>query len=169
MSRLLQGIGILFDIDELGGGFYKSKAWRILMKHLEPSRISGTLIMDGDTQATLNGRAREFCIALDGVDTEYIKTVFAAPDEKGLSPRTRRFIHKPQLDSEPLVPQARIDVSGKLVTDSWTRTEHDLCKEAGWGYKPGKIPDDLSAELRRELNELSVTKIEQSYLFLSIV
>jgi hypothetical protein len=150
------GIGIVFDIDALGGGFYGYQAWRIFMRHVDPSKITACILMEGDTNATLNGRAREFCIAVYGMnlDPGYIKKVFGDLNEKGLAPKNRRFIEKPELDSEPLPKRGMIDAFGIFTTEAWTRIDHDLCKEAGWRYKPESIPDDLPPELRGELDNL---------------
>lgn len=156
MSSSLPGVGIVFDIETLGGGFYGAKAWRIVMKHLQPSRLTGCVLKEGDTNAALSRRNNEFCIAMygTGLDVNYVKGIFADLDEKGLAPKSRRFIEKPQLDSEPLVLTGTIDTSGRLIQDSWTRVTHDLCKETGWGYNPKSVPNDLPAELQSELKEL---------------
>lgn len=154
MERVLQGIGVVFNIDELGGGFYGFKVWKLFMKHLDPLRLAGVTIVEGDTKSTIKNRAREFCIAVLGGDTEYIRTTFANLDEKGLAPKNRRFIEKSQLASEPLTIRGRIDTYGRFETESWTRVDHDLCKETGWGYNPKRIPKDLSDDLRTELKKL---------------
>ena len=155
MGLPLPGIGVVFDIDELGGGFYGYQAWKIFMKHLDPSRLRGSTLLEGDTNETLGGGAREFCIAVYGVDdTAYVKGAFADLEEQGLARAECRFIEKPQLDSEPLVDRARVDGDGFFVTQSWTRVDHDLCKGTGWGFKPGSFPDDLPPELAEELQNL---------------
>jgi hypothetical protein len=150
------GIGIVFNIDALGGGFYGAKAWRIIMKQLQASYLSGCTIKEGDTDDTLNGKSREYCIAFfkPGLNIDQIRSIFAELDEVGLASKSRRFIQSPRLDSEPLVITGSIDSRGHFVEDEWTRVFHDLCKEAGWGYKPTNIPDDLSSELRNELKQL---------------
>jgi ABC-type polar amino acid transport system ATPase subunit len=153
------GIGIVFDIETLGEGYYEAKAWRTVMKHLQPSRITGCVLKEGDTQATLRGRAHEFCIAIYGAepDVNYVKGVFADLEEEGLAPKNRRFMDNPQLDAEPLVLAGTIDSFGRLVRDTWDRGFHDWCKESGWGYNPKRVPRDLSYELRNELAKLVET------------
>ncbi len=152
----VSGIGVVFDIDALGGGFYGSKAWRIFMRNLRPERIVGCNLREGDTRETLSGNRREFCIAVWGidVDTEAIRSAFATCSETGLAALERRFISSPQLDSEPLVEAGRIDAEGRLVQDEWSRMFHDRCKDCGWGYAPRSVSYELSPELKAELEAL---------------
>jgi len=150
------GIGIVFDIDDLGGGFYGDKAWRIFMRTLDPSAIIGGVLREGDTSETLDGRRREFCIAVFGpaVDVALVKKAFAECDDVGLAPADRRFAEGPRLVAEPLVDTGRIDAAGRLVQDEWSRVVHDQCGDSGWGFAPESAPDDLAPELKAELREL---------------
>jgi len=152
----MKGIGVVFDIDDLGGGFYGFAAWRIFMRNLRPENIVGYVLREGDTSETLSGNRREFCIAIFGVglDIDFVRKVFEACTEKGLAPLSRRFILSPHLDSEPLVKVGMVDSTGRLVQDEWNRIFHDLCKDCGWGYAPKKVTVDLSEELKSELKEL---------------
>ena len=161
MGGPFSGIGIVFDIGDLGGGFYGYEAWRIFMTHLDPSKLTGCTLKEGDTKETLRGDANEFCIVVYGktVDMDQIKKVFVGLEEKGLAAKNRRFIEKPQLDSERFIVRGRIDSSGMFVTESWNRIDHDLSKEAGWRYKPKSIPK-LHAGLKRELKKLMEPKIK---------
>ena len=155
-EAVMKGVGVVFDIDALGGGFYGYKAWCIFMRNLQPEKIISCILREGDTNATLNGSRREFCIAVFGIglDIETVKAAFTGSSEKGLAPSNRRFILSPQLDSEPLVEAGMIDSVGRLVQDEWSRVVHDECKAGGWGFAPRKIPVDLSPELKTELKAL---------------
>lgn len=150
-------VGIVFDIDALGGGFYGSAAWRLFMRHFRPTDFPACSLLEGDTNASLSGRAREFCIAVSGpsLDPAAVKGIFGAVAAKGLAPPARRFIDKPQLGSEPLVIRGRIDDFGSFITAEWTRVDHDLCKEAGWSYRPQRVSGDPPLDLAKELKELS--------------
>ena len=163
MGIPLPGIGVIFDIDELGKlglGSYGYKARHTFMKHVDPAKLAGCVIMHGDTNSTLYGASREFCIAVYGInlDVEYIKKVFGELESQGLSPQNRRFIEKPQLDSEPLPEYGKINALGALMKDSWDIEDHELCKEVGWQYKPQTIPSNLSAHLKNELADLAGNK-----------
>ena len=150
------GIGVVFDIDGLAGGYYGYLAWQLLMKNLDPKQLCASILVEGDTEATLNGQANEFCIGIYGLmlDLDYIRETFGSVDDPGLAPVHRRFIEKLALDGQPLPIRGHIDAFGRLVTEHWTRTDHDLCKEAGWGYCPKEVPPDLESSLLAELDEL---------------
>ncbi|MEX2269991.1 MAG: hypothetical protein WD690_00880 [Vicinamibacterales bacterium] len=144
--------GVLFEIDALGGGYYSSKAWRFVMKHISPSRLLGCHLMEGDTAATLAGRANEFCVAFSGaVDVDYVKEALVNAEESGLRPRV---CSPDRLEMEPLVRVGSIDELGRFTEESWSRSWHDRCREAGWGYKPEQVPEDLPPELRGQLDAL---------------
>jgi hypothetical protein len=150
------GIGVVFDIEGLGGGFYGRQAWRIFMATVPADRLHGCILVEGDTAATLAGNADEFCIGVYGSqDTvDYIRATFAKADAPGLAPYHRRFIEKTALDSQPLPTKGQVDWGGRLLTQSWNRIDHDLCREAGWGYEPREVPPELDEELRMQLAEL---------------
>jgi hypothetical protein len=113
-------------------------------------------LVGGDTAATLNSKANEFCIGIYGpaLDPNYIRETFEDLDDPGLAPVHRRFIEKLALEGQPLSIKGQIDAFGRLVTERWTRTEHALCKEAGWGYSPKEVPSDIEPSLRVELEQL---------------
>jgi hypothetical protein len=154
----------VFDIDALGGGIYGYEAWCIFMRNLRPDHIIGCDLREGDTNETLFGSRREFCIAVfgSGLDVEPIKAAFTLCSEKGLAPPDRRFILSPQLDREPLVDAGMIDSTGRLVQREWTRFVHDECIKGGWGYAPRKVTVELSPELKAELKALQEKTVTES-------
>lgn len=152
----MKAIGIVFDIDKLGGGFYGDTAWRIFMRNLRPERIMPCGLREGDTNESLRGNRREFCIAVFGVgvDTHVVEEAFQNCSDTGLAEPSRRFIRSPRLDSEPLRLAGMVDSQGRLVDDEWSRISHDRCKDCGWGFAPKKVTVYLSPELTSELKEL---------------
>ena len=109
-------IGIVFDIDELGGGFYGLTAYKVLFQSLDPNRLKGCTLRDGDTAETLAGRARHYCIAFQSTDSatiQYVHDTLANAQEKGLLPAGRRFIEA--TSQQPLVLAGVIDSDGRLV------------------------------------------------------
>src|ERR1035437_8818292 len=48
---VLGEIGVLFDIDGLGGGYYRYSALRVLFERLDPKRLAGCTVLDGDKSA----------------------------------------------------------------------------------------------------------------------
>jgi hypothetical protein len=156
MGYRFPGIGVVFDIDALDGGMYGHAAWRIFVKTIDAHRLPATLLVEGDTTATLDGRAREFCIGVYGsvLDIEYIREQFELATDPGLAAFHRRFIEKDALDEQPLPLHGRIDAFGRLVTDRWSAFDHSLCQKSSWGYAPASVSDQLDPALHAELKEL---------------
>jgi hypothetical protein len=147
-------VGLLFDIDDLGGGFYGGRAQRIIMKNLDPGLLKGATIKVGDTNKTLRGQERTFCIALCNVDITYVRNNLKSVSTQGIINGEKRFLDEPALSREPLMILGSIDSMGRLVTEQWTRIDHDICKECGWGYAPTTISVKLEPNLSEELKQL---------------
>ncbi|MFC2149520.1 hypothetical protein ACFLQ8_02350 [Candidatus Auribacterota bacterium] len=150
------GIGIVFDIDRLGGGYYGYRAWEIFMKYLPADKIRNTILREGDTNATLAGKANDFCIAVYGpvLDVKMVRDIFAGLNDDGLAVPEKRIIECPELNYEPLPIRGRVNDRGCFISDEWMRIDHDLCKGAGWKYGPEKVPDDLPDDLKLELEKM---------------
>jgi hypothetical protein len=113
-------IGILFDIAELGDGLYGRAAYGILFDAIDSRRIADCTLMDGDTNATLEGHANQYCIAIESSDPAKIsavKDVIATASAKGLLPLASRFINTTQVDNEPLVVAVHVNAAGEPVGD----------------------------------------------------
>ncbi len=156
------GIGIVFDIEGLGGSWYGYQAWRFFMKYLDPKRIRACILVEGDTSMTLEGKANDFCIGIYGLmlDLSYIRETFEGIEDQALRPFHRRFIEKLALDNQPLPIKGHIDAFGRLVTDYWNETDHILCMENGWGYCPKKVPPNLDPNLSKELERLKILDLD---------
>lgn len=150
------GIGVVFDIDRLGGGFYGREAWLAFMKTMSAKDLPTCILVDGDTIATLSHGRREYCIGVYGSDeiVELIRDRFSDSDHHGLADFHRRFAEKLALDEQPLPIKGHVDTVGRLITKRWDGTEHRLCLETGWGYLPDHVPDDLGDELSTQLDQL---------------
>jgi hypothetical protein len=157
-----RGIGILFDIEALGGGFYGDHAWRLFMSTVRPDHIVGCILREGDTNATLVGSTNQFCIAVQGpsLDVDEIKKIFLARKDAGFAAASFRFITNPQLESEPLVLVGMIDSARRLVVDEWSRVIHERCHECKWGYAPRSYPKDLPESLMSELQSMMTATYE---------
>jgi hypothetical protein len=162
MNLPFPGIGVVFDIDGLGGGYYGYRAWKVFMKSLDPRRLGSCVLVEGDTSATLNGRANEFCIGVYGMEecVDYVRETFENVEDAGLAPLHRRFIEKMALDPQPLPIVGRVDLFGRLVTDEWSATEHRLCLEHGWGFRPEKVPPGLEPSVLAELEQLARVRLD---------
>lgn len=129
-------IGVLFDIDELGGGFYRYAALRVLFECLDPQRLAGCTVLDGDTSETLAGRARTYCVAFQASDAEqaaYLRDALGRSEEKGLLPQTRRFLDGAAVDHHPLVLTGRVDSIGRLVVRGESGIGAGWVKGTRWG------------------------------------
>jgi len=152
----MKGVGVVFDIYELAGGFYVAKSWDIFMRNLRPEKITGCSLRTGDTAETRKGGKREFCIAVfgDKLNVNAVKEVFMAASDKGLAPLDRRFMLGPELESETLPESGTIDPVGRFVHNEWSRAFHDRCKKFEWGYFPTNVKADIAPELKAELEIL---------------
>lgn len=111
-------LGILFDIDELGGGLYGYAAYKILFDALDTSQLGGCSLRDGDTHATLQGRARHCCISVESPDISKIAAISNAlgkSEAKGLLPIAFRFVDDAIVRQEPLIFAGRITEGGELT------------------------------------------------------
>lgn len=114
----MYGIGVLFDIDGLGGGLYGYSAYRIFFAAVDTLELAGCSLSDGDTNETLAGRAKQYCIAVGSLDASKIagvKDALSASNAEGLLPAASRFLDAAAVSREPLVSSARVDAAGELV------------------------------------------------------
>jgi hypothetical protein len=128
-------IGILFDIDDLGGGFYRWQAYKIIFNNLDPKRLTACTFFDGDTTETLASHAREYCIAIQSSDTSkisYIKEAFGQLKEKGLLSVEKRFLDGNVTSQYPLVLAGEIDAGGNLVVKQGSGIGEGWVKETAW-------------------------------------
>ena len=125
-------LGILFDIDELEGGLYGYAAYQIFFGAVDTRQLAGCTLSDGDTNATLAGRANQYCIAVESFNASIIatvKSVLSRSNAKGLIPLASRFVETTLVSREPLVTAAQINAVGELVgcqtrwvMEAWQKT-----------------------------------------------
>ncbi|MEW6241252.1 MAG: hypothetical protein AB1564_10640 [Chloroflexota bacterium] len=120
----MPAIGILFDIDELDSGLYGHAAYKIFFAAIDTRLLAGCVLSDGDTNATLMGRANQYCIAVNAPDhaaISAVKDALSKSTEKGLLPVSSRFMDDALVMHEPLVQATFIGSHGELVncTTSW--------------------------------------------------
>jgi hypothetical protein len=116
--EVLGEVGVLFDIDGLGGGYYRYSAFSVLFKRLDPMRLTGCTLLDGDTSETLARNANTYCVAFQFVDPAqagYIREALRDCDDEGLLPTSSRFVEGAVTGRHPLVVAGRIDGAGRLV------------------------------------------------------
>src|SRR5262245_51765371 len=117
MFRQLAALGIRFDIGKVNDPDYGRACWKVLWRAVTPTNMPNTLLFEGDTAATNAGSENVFCIALQSVDLQVLKTV-----------RQVLALHEPFLDvcafpplidneactGEPLVSAGKVDHLGRF-------------------------------------------------------
>jgi len=114
-------IGVRFDIAKTGGGYYGFACWKIFWQAINPEEIGVASLYEGDTNATLNGQERVFCIAVQSLDGAAIGKIKAALTQseafKGVC-ASSMFVEGFSCAAEPLPDAGRIDAKGNLVGDA---------------------------------------------------
>ena len=107
-TKQIYGLGIVFDIAALGGGAYGEKARDIVSSKLNMSQLADCIVLAGDTEATLQLQARDYCIAFIGVFEP--KTI-----KRALGRYSKRFLRGEELAAEPLCNIGSINEAGEFV------------------------------------------------------
>ncbi|MBI5116332.1 hypothetical protein HZA56_07640 [Candidatus Poribacteria bacterium] len=150
-------LGIFFNLKEMSRRDYAAEAWETFMTNCDPDLMRSTHLFQGEIEGLLPGVARMFCIAVrtpDLVTVQYLKDIFAKCEDKRLATPLDRVRESDIVGKYKLQPRGRIDSKGRLKTKNWSRTDHDLCKLAGWAYVPQSHPEYLQPELVAELEEM---------------
>lgn len=121
-------LGILFDAQKLGTGFYGYTAFRILFTMVPPAELSGCSLYHGEVG---DGRNRPYCIAIESNDRALLmrfKNAAAQSMARGLMPLSERFAEDAMLQEEVLALATRITVNGEMadcqsrwLQEAWVR------------------------------------------------
>jgi len=141
-------IGVLFDIDGLGGpSSYGTPSWRILMKNLDLRQMPGVLVYQGDLDIQASQRPYCFCIAISefteltgGSSSRYFTEKMSAATDAGLFPLGKRIIEGSGV-TRGLVGSGRVDIDGRFRMSSQLGDFGDLRlvangREFGWRVLP---------------------------------
>lgn len=153
----LAAIGILFDTEAMGM-YYSIDSWRLFRKVLDPGRLLGCTLYNGDLMVQSASKAEMWCIAVAGdpPSLAYVRQVFLNLNAKGLPDGQKRFIQGPSFQPERYLSlRGRVDARGIYVTARWNRGNHDECRETGWPYKPQQVSSDINEFLQKELEEMA--------------
>jgi hypothetical protein len=108
-------LGILFDAQKLGAGFYGYTAFRILFTIVPPGELAGCSLYHGEIG---DGRNRPYCIAIESNDRALLMRVKSAAAQslaRGLMPLAERFAEDATLREEVLALATRITPNGDIV------------------------------------------------------
>lgn len=118
MIHNMPTIGVRFDIDKAGSGHYGFACWKIFWQAITPEDIGVASLYEGDTAATLNGRERVFCIAVQSLDGGAIGKIKAALSQDAAFKAVcaaPMFVEGSSCAAEPLPDAGRIDAEGNLA------------------------------------------------------
>lgn len=123
-------LGILFDAQKLGSGFYGYTAFRILFTAIPQQDLAGCNLYHGEIG---EGRLRPYCIAIESEhpgQLPRIRQVMANSMARGLLPINQRFLDGSDLQDEVLALAARItnegdiaDTQSRWLQEAWQRAQ----------------------------------------------
>ncbi|MBI4904542.1 MAG: hypothetical protein HY820_12950 [Acidobacteria bacterium] len=121
-------LGVLFDAQKLGSGFYGYTAFRILFTVAPPRDLAGCALYHGEVG---DGRHRPYCIAVESDQPAVLnrlRQAFANSMARGLMPHGERFLEGIALQEEVLALAARVtqaaqiaDCSSRWLQEAWQR------------------------------------------------
>jgi len=125
-------IGVLFDIDDLGGGSYGYAAYKLLFDTLGTDLLRECELSDGDTSETLCGSARHYCIAIetgDAAKRDAIQQAVLRSKNFGFVAVGSRIIEGDAVSRHPLVQAGFIDSAGQIkgCDTAWIVTAWQQC------------------------------------------
>lgn len=148
-------IGILFDVQKLGSGFYGYTAFRIFFAVLPPRELAACGLYHGEVG---RGRNRSYCIAIECGNLSLLQRMrqaFAATHARGLLGPADRFLDEPALRDESLAPAARITPQGELtecrsrwVLEAWERAQGKARTDTAEKRVDVRFPEIVPAALR---------------------
>ena len=114
-------IGVRFDIEKAGGGYYGVTCWNVFWQAIDTRKIGVASLYEGDTAATLSGKESVFCIAVQILDIRTIAKIKIALTQNEtfkLICANPMFAEGSSCLAEPLPYAGRIDAQGNLVGDA---------------------------------------------------
>lgn len=119
-------VGVLFDVQGLGGGFYGQKAYKVFFANIDPTHLKGCTVYDGDPLAISSD---QYCICVNGASpeqVEYVRRAMGGVEAPGLLPVARRFATGRVAGPNYLVEAGFVDSDGafnvqknSIVAEGW--------------------------------------------------
>jgi hypothetical protein len=128
-------LGVRFDVGRIGSSSYSAACWEIFWQAVDPVKLAGAVLYEGDTAASIDGHENVFCVAIQTTDAGALGFVKAA-----LSSHARfndvcappRFVEGQKCTSEPLVNVGTVGIDGQIVGDAWNaRPGLDAAQSSG--------------------------------------
>ncbi len=127
-------LGIRFEIDKADSNAYGLECWKVFWRVVNPTKLAGSLLYEGDTAATLAGSENVFCIAVQKDDRAVLDEVRAKLEQSADFQRmaaSASFVGEDELASEPLPEAGRIGIGGKLEGGLWSKSALDAVRGGG--------------------------------------
>ncbi|MEO8452095.1 MAG: MAP7 domain-containing protein [Gemmatimonadota bacterium] len=122
MLASMPTIGVRFDIGKVSSGSYGVECWKVFWRAVPTADIKGSLLWEGDTAASMNGRENVYCIAVQNPSTGTIDKIRASlagsEDFKKLC-GDPMFVEGARCQAEPLPEAGKVDDTGTLVGSAW--------------------------------------------------
>lgn len=118
MMPNMPALGIRFNINNAGSGFYGIECWKVFWRAVDIQKLSGALLFDGDTNATLCGREYVYCIAVQCNQQRVLDDIRASLEKStefrkiAASPE---FVQNDDIIVEPLVFSGNVDSEGNIT------------------------------------------------------
>ena len=124
-------LGILWAVERLGSAGYGLESWKIFWRIVPVERLAGATLYEGDTDSTLRGGERLYCIGLGHPNPDVLEGVRGMLDESieyGLVSATSvgsmahpepNFLQTEALARQPLVESGWVDSEGRVSGEGW--------------------------------------------------
>lgn len=159
-------LGILFDAQKLGSGFYGYTAFRILFTVAPPRDLAGCALYHGEVG---DGRNRPYCISIESDQPAVIsrlRQAFASSMARGLMPHGERFLEGVALQEEVLALAARVtnnaqmaDCSSRWLQEAWQRATSQAALVTPTASEP--LPVTAKAEPRPKVEHKVVIRLPE--------
>ena len=110
-------LGIRFNIDEVDDNSYGEACWKVFWRAVDVKKLSGALLFEGDTFATLRGQENVYCLAIQ-CNVNILREIQAALESSAEFQKIAAlpaFILNELVLREPLLDAGRVDETGTLL------------------------------------------------------
>lgn len=123
-------LGILWAIENVASAGYGLESWKIFWRVVPAQRLAGATLYEGDTDSTLRGGQRLYCIGLGHPSAAVPGDIREMLDESAeyrlvsasslnISDPTPNFLEGEALAREPLVEMGWVDPNGQVAGEGW--------------------------------------------------
>ncbi|MDX1983932.1 MAG: hypothetical protein SFV51_26900 [Bryobacteraceae bacterium] len=140
-------LGVLFDTNKLGTGFYGYTSFRIFFTMLRPEDLAGCTILHGELEGR---RSRSYCIAVESTSFEVLADIrrkVAESTARALMPEDYRFLDDYGLEGEHLVEAVQVTETGELV-ERCPRWLYEAWQRSALSPAPQAVPAQVKTQVK---------------------